>query len=355
MIIFHRIYAAQQDNSTIRIAHRNSSRSLDDDDRESTAGGESAHIAIDPLDNEIVYGGSYDGFLTRRNHRTGDVRAINVWPDNPMGHGAEGMKYRFQWNFPIFFSKHDPKKLYTASQHLHLSTDEGQNWVIISPDLTRSEEEKLVSSGGPITQDNTSVEYYATIFAAQESPLKEGLIWVGSDDGRLHLTKDGGDNWQEVTGKNMPKYLMINCIEPSPYDEATCYIAGTQYKLGDYRPYLYKTSDFGKSWKLITNGIDTEHFTRALRADPVHNGLLYAGTESGLYASFDDGASWQSLQLNLPIVPITDLAIKNNNLIAATQGRGIWMIDDLTVLHQVNNAMGKESYLYEPMQAYRMS
>ena len=351
----YRIYAAQQDNSTIRIAHRNTSRSLDDDDWESTAGGESAHIAIDPLDNEIVYGGSYDGFLTRRNHRTGDVRAINVWPDNPMGHGAEGMKYRFQWNFPIFFSKHDPKKLYTASQHLHLSTDEGQNWVIISPDLTRSEEEKLVSSGGPITQDNTSVEYYATIFAAQESPLKEGLIWVGSDDGRLHLTKDGGDNWQEVTGKNMPKYLMINSIEPSPYDEATCYIAGTQYKLGDYRPYLYKTSDFGKSWKLITNGIDTEHFTRALRADPVHNGLLYAGTESGLYASFDDGASWQSLQLNLPIVPITDLAIKNNNLIAATQGRGIWMIDDLTVLHQVNNAMGKESYLYEPMQAYRMS
>ena len=191
----YRIYAAQQDNSTIRISHRSSGRSIGESDWERTAGGESAHIAIDPTDNEVVYGGSYDGFLTRMDHRTGQTRAVNVWPDNPMGHGAEGMKYRFQWNFPIFFSQHDPKKLYTASHHMHLSEDEGQTWEIISPNLTRNDPDKLKSSGGPITQDNTSVEYYCTIFAAQESPLKEGLIWVGSDDGLVHLTKDGGENW----------------------------------------------------------------------------------------------------------------------------------------------------------------
>ena len=351
----YRIYAAQQDNSTIRISHRSRGGSIGEGDWESTAGGESAHIAIDPDDNDIVYGGSYDGFLTRRNHRTGDVRAINVWPDNPMGHGAEGMKYRFQWNFPIFFSKHDSDKLYTASQHLHLSEDEGQTWKIISPDLTRNEAEKLVSSGGPITQDNTSVEYYATIFAASESPLKEGVIWVGSDDGRLHITKDGGDNWTDITSSQMPKYLMINSIEPSPFDEGTCYIAGTLYKTGDYQPYLFVTRDYGASWRKITTGISSEHFTRVLRADPDVEGLLYAGTETGMYVSFDDGKNWKSFQLNLPIVPITDLAIKEKNLIAATQGRGLWIIDDLSVIHQLKSDNDIENvHLYKPMAAYRM-
>ena len=348
----YRIYAAQQDNSTIRIAHRTTGSTINDGDWESTAGGESAHIAIDPTDNDIVYGGSYDGFLTRRNHRTGSVRAINVWPDNPMGHGVEDMKYRFQWNFPIFFSKHNPKKLYTASQHLHVTTDEGQTWKVISPDLTRNEAEKQKSSGGPITQDNTSVEYYATIFAAAESPIKEGLIWVGSDDGRLNLTKDGGENWEDITSSKMPKYLMINSIEPSPYDEATCYVAGTSYKMGDYTPYLYVTRDYGKSWKLITKGIAAEHFTRVLRADPEEEGFLYAGTESGIYFSENDGLSWTTFQQNLPIVPITDIAIKNNNLITATQGRGLWIIDDLTVLHQSAGVSG--DHLYKPMDTYRM-
>ncbi|HAV29030.1 MAG TPA: glycosyl hydrolase [Saprospirales bacterium] len=351
----YRIYAAQQDNSTIRIAHRTTGWSISENDWEGTAGGESAHIAIDPEDNDIVYGGSYDGFLTRRNHRTGDIRAINVWPDNPMGHGAEGMKYRFQWNFPIFFSKHNPNRLYTASQHLHVTEDEGQTWKIISPDLTRNEAEKLISSGGPITQDNTSVEYYATIFAAAESPIKEGVIWVGSDDGRLHVTQDGGNNWVEITSSKMPKYLMINSIDPNPFDASSCYVAGTMYKSGDYKPYLFKTDNYGKSWTQITTGIPNDHFTRVLRSDKSQKGYLYAGGESGMYISRNDGKSWESLQLNMPIVPITDLAVKGDDLIAATQGRGLWMIDDLHILKQAEDKKEKGNFVYAPDISYRMS
>ena len=349
-----RIYVAQQDNSTLRVNYRSSGGGISEDDWEPTAGGESAHLAIDPLDNDIVYGGSYGGYLTRVNHKTNSERGINVWPDNPMGYGAEGMKYRFQWNFPIHFSKHDPKKLYTFSNHVHVSEDEGQSWEIISPDLTRNDPKKLKSSGGPITQDNTGVEYYCTIFAANESSIKEGLMWVGSDDGLIHLTKDGGNNWENVTPSNMPKWLMINSIEPSPFDPAVCYVAGTLYKTGDFKPYLYKTSDYGKTWSLITNGIKSEHFTRVLRADPEKKGILYAGTESGMYISFDDGNSWNSFQLNLPIVPITDLTIKENSLIVATQGRSIWALDDLTVLHQIDqNTTNKEINLFKPKTSYR--
>jgi len=349
-----RIYVAQQDNSTLRVNYRSSGGGISEDDWEPTAGGESAHLAIDPLDNDIVYGGSYGGYLTRVNHKTNSERGINVWPDNPMGYGAEEMKYRFQWNFPIHFSKHDPKKLYTFSNHVHVSEDEGQSWEIISPDLTRNDPKKLKSSGGPITQDNTGVEYYCTIFAANESSIKEGLMWVGSDDGLIHLKKDGGNNWENVTPSNMPKWLMINSIEPSPFDPAVCYVAGTLYKTGDFKPYLYKTSDYGKTWSLITNGIKSEHFTRVLRADPEKKGILYAGTESGMYISFDDGNSWNSFQLNLPIVPITDLTIKENSLIVATQGRSIWALDDLTVLHQIDqNTVNEEINLFKPKTSYR--
>jgi len=360
-----RIYAAQQDNSTIRINHRSIGSSISESDWESTAGGESAHIAVDPSNNEIVYGGSYDGFLSRVNHDTKSLRSISVWPDNPMGHGAEGMKYRFQWNFPIIFSKHNPKKLYTFSNQVHVTENEGQSWDIISPDLTRNDPEKLKSSGGPITQDNTSVEYYCTIFAAQESSLKEGLIWVGSDDGLIHVTKNGGESWENVTPKNIPDWTMINSIEPSSFDEGTCYVAGTRYKSGDFRPYLYKTTDYGKSWSKITKGINEEHFTRVLREDPENKNILYAGTETGMYISFNSGKNWKTFQLNLPIVPITDLTIKNNSLIVATQGRSLWMIDDLTVLHQSyikqldrdmlpdNNR--HENFLYKPKDTYRTS
>ncbi len=351
----YRIYAAQQDNSTVRISHRTDGRSISEDDWESTAGGESAHIAVDPEDNDIVYGGSYGGFLTRVNHKTGSRRGINVWPDNPMGYGAEGMKYRFQWNFPIFFSRHNPDKLYTGSNHLHLSIDEGQSWEIISPDLTRNDPEKLKSSGGPITQDNTGVEYYCTVFAADESPLKEGLIWVGSDDGLVHVTQDGGDNWENVTPSNMPEWAMVNSVEPDPFDEGACYIAATLYKAGDYQPYLYKTENYGKSWRKITNGIPNDHFTRVIRVDPNQKGLLYAGTESGMYISYDDGNSWQSFQQNLPIVPITDLKVKENNLIVATQGRGLWIIDDLNPIYELGSVNANTNmHLFAPKDAIRM-
>lgn len=351
----YRIYAAQQDNSTIRIPHRTSGSAIQERDWEVTAGSESAHIAVDPQNNDIVYGGSYGGYLSRLNHQTQEEHAINVWPDNPMGWGAEGMKYRFQWNFPIFFSPHQKDKLYAASNHLHTTRDGGKSWETISPDLTRNDTSKLGPSGGPITKDNTGVEYYGTIFAAVESPYEEGLLWTGSDDGLIHLSRDGGKNWQNVTPKNLPEWLMINSIDPDPFVKGGAYVAGTLYKTGDYRPYLYKTKDYGKTWTKITDGIDAGHFTRVVRADPKRKGLLYAGTETLMYLSFDDGVSWRSFQQNLPVVPITDLAIKNDNLIAATQGRSLWIIDDLTLLHQLNDQVSNSTaYLYQPMPSYRM-
>ncbi|WP_298951652.1 glycosyl hydrolase [uncultured Nonlabens sp.] len=355
----YRIYVAQQDNGTIRIPHRTTGRSITDTDWEGTAGGESAHIAVDPKDNDIVYGGSYGGYLTRYNHKTKSQRAINVWPDNPMGHGAEGMKYRFQWNFPILFSQHEPNKLYAFSNNVHVTTNEGQSWETISPDLTRNDPTKLVSSGGPITQDNTSVEYYCTIFAAAESPLNAGELWIGSDDGLLHLSKDGGKNWSNITPRGLPEWTQINSIEPSRYDAATCYVAATRYKLGDFTPYLYRTTDYGKSWKKITDGIPSEHFSRVVREDDQVQGMLYAGTETGLYISTDYGKSWKSFQINLPIVPITDLAVKNNNLIIATQGRSLWIHDDLGLVREAfSSSLARkqdENKLFKPKTSYRMA
>lgn len=352
----YRIYGAQQDNSTQRVAHRTDGFSIGERDWEPTAGGESGHIAVDPTDNDVVYGGSYDGFLTRKNHRTREERGINAWPDNPMGHGAEGAKYRFQWNFPIFFSPHDSKKLFAASQHLHVSTNGGESWELVSPDLTRNDPSKLGPSGGPITKDNTAVEYYCTIFAVAESPYEKDLILAGSDDGLLHITRDGGKKWDKLFVAGMPEWTMINSVEFDPFVKGGAYVAATSYKSGDYSPYLFKTKDYGKTWTKITDGIDLGHFTRVIRADLKRPGLLYAGTEFGMYISFDDGASWKPFQLNLPIVPITDLTIKNDNLIAATQGRSFWLIDDLTLLHQLNEvAATSDVHLFKPMPSYRMN
>ncbi len=351
----YRIYGAQQDNSAVRILHRTEGNSIGERDWEPTAGGESAHIAVDPMNDDIVYGGSYGGFLMRLDHRNNQVRLINVWPDNPMGYGAEGMKYRFQWNFPIFFSPHNPEKLYACSNHLHVSYDAGQSWEVISPDLTTNTPEKLQSSGGPITKDNTGVEYYCTIFAAAESYHEEGVIWTGSDDGLIHVTRDGGKNWMGVTPSGMPAWTMVNSIDIDPFHSGGVYVAATSYKSGDYHPYLFKTKDYGNTWEKITNGIRDDHFTRVLRADPDREGLLYCGTESGMYISFDDGMNWQAWQLNLPIVPITDLAIKDKNLIAATQGRSFWIIDDLSPLHQLEKTMEKERVvLFSPTPSYRI-
>ncbi|MEN9415681.1 MAG: hypothetical protein RLZ62_1985, partial [Bacteroidota bacterium] len=350
------IYAAQQDNSSVRIAHRSDDGAITERHWESTAGGESATIAVDPLNNDIVYGGEYHGLLTRVDHKNKTNRAINVWPEDNMGHGAEDARFRFQWNYPVFFSPHDPHKLYVASNHLHVSTNEGQSWTTVSPDLTTNDKNRQKSSGGPITKDNTGVEYYCTIFTAAESPRVKDLLWTGSDDGLVHVSRDGGKNWSNVTPPAMPAWTMINSLEPDPHNDGGCYLACTAYKLGDYRPFLYKTKDYGKTWIKITDGIPKDHFTRVIRADRTVQGILYAGTEQGMYISFDDGANWQSFQLNLPVVPITDLVIKDNHLLAATQGRSIWSVDDLSVLQQLvtRSPDSASPFLFKPAPAFRM-
>lgn len=350
----YRIYGAQQDNSTVRIASRTGGFSIGERDWEPTAGGESGHIAPDPTDNDIVYGGSYGGYLTRINHRTGERRNVHIWPDNPMGHGAGDLKYRFQWNFPIFFSPNDTKTLYAAANVLFKTTDGGGSWTQISGDLTRNDKTKLGSSGGPITKDNTSVEYYCTIFAAAESPLEPGLLWAGSDDGLIHVSKDGGKEWKNVTPPELPEWAQINSIEVHPTKKGGLYVAATRYKSDDFRPYLYRTLDYGATWTKITNGIDRKHFTRVVRADPDKDGLLYAGTEDGMYISFDDGANWKSFQCNLPLVPITDLAVKEGDLIVATQGRAFWVMDDLSLVHQWVDSKKKPVHMFQTPPVYRM-
>ncbi|MFC4233145.1 hypothetical protein ACFOW1_14685 [Parasediminibacterium paludis] len=351
----YRILGAQQDNSTVRIKSRTYGNAITQDDWQPTAGAESGYVVADPLNPDIVYGGNYGGFLSRLDHKTGENRAINVWPDNPMGAGADVQKYRFQWNFPIFFSPHNPKRLYACGDHLFVTENEGQSWEMISPDLTTNDKTKQVSSGGPITKDNTSVEYYCTIFTATESPLEKDLLYTGSDDGILSVSKDGGKHWDNVTPKNCPKWMMWNTIETDPFKKGAAYIVGTRYKLDDYTPYIYKTEDYGQSWKLITAGIDPMHFTRVLRADKKRPGLLYAGTEFGMYISYDDGANWKKFQLNLPIVPITDLTIKENDLIVATQGRAFWMIDDLSLLQQKDNTVtNRKLHVFTVNDSYRM-
>jgi photosystem II stability/assembly factor-like uncharacterized protein len=354
----YRLLGAQQDNSALRILSRGQGAGIGPGDWEPTAGGESGYIVADPKDPEVVFGGSYGGLVIRSNHATGEQRDVNPWPDNPMGYGAADIAQRFQWNFPIAFSPNDPNTLYAASQFLFKSTDGGQSWTAISPDLTRNDKSKQGSSGGPITKDNTSVEYYDTIFYVAESPVEPGVIWTGSDDGLVQVTRDGGKSWKNVTPKGIPEWILINQIDASPLDKGTAYVAATMYKWDDNRPYLYKTSDYGATWTRIDSGIDPGHLTRVVKADPVRRGLLYAGTERGLYVSFDDGGHWQPFQLNLPIVPVTDLAIKDGDLIAATQGRGFWILDDLASLREVaarRDLGGERVHLFPPAPAYRLS
>lgn len=352
----YRIYGAQQDNTSIRIAHRSSGNAVNEKDWLALSIGESAHLAPDPLNSEVVYGGDYKGYMTMQDIATGQERSTNVYPDLPAGSGADAMKYRFNWNYPVFFSPHNPKKLYACSNYLHVSYNGGESWEVLSPDLTRADPETIKSSGGPITQDNTGAEYYANIFAATESPYTEGEIWTGSDDGLVQVTIDAGKSWKNVTPPMSPKYNMINAVEVNPFVKGGAYIAATAYKFGDNTPYIYKTLDYGKTWTVITNGIPKDEFVRVVRADPKRKGLLYAGTEKGVWVSFDDGAYWSKLQLNLPPVPIHDLAIKNDNLIAATHGRSFWLIDDLTPLHQINSEIAsKDVILYKPMPTYRMA
>ncbi|MEM6672590.1 MAG: glycosyl hydrolase [Planctomycetota bacterium] len=356
----YRLLGGQQDNSSVRIRSRSfQSGSIGLRDWEPTAGGESGHIAAHPADPDLVFGGSYGGYLQMVNHRTGQSRSVNVWPDNPMGYGAKGMKYRFQWNFPLFFSPHgdadaalnSPQSfaLYAASNVLFRSRDLGQSWEPISPDLTRNDPSKLGPSGGPITKDNTGVEYYCTIFAAFEHPLQKGAIWCGSDDGRVHVTVDDGATWSEITPNGLPEWTQINDLVPDPFEAGGAYLAGTRYKLDDFSPYLFHTTDYGRTWRDLSGGIDGDHFTRAIEADPERRGLLFAGTERGLYVSLDGGASWSTLQLDLPVVPITDLQIAGSDLVIATQGRGFWILDEIAPLRQlVPEVHADASVLYEP-------
>lgn len=350
----YHILGAQQDNSTIRIKSRTSGAGISERDWESTAGAESGYVVADPLNPDVVYGGNYGGYLSRLDHKTGENRAINVWPDNPMGAGADVQKYRFQWNFPFFFSPHNPKRLYAGGNHLFVTENEGQSWETISPDLTTNDKSKQISSGGPITKDNTSVEYYCTIFTGTESALEKDLLWIGSDDGVLSMSKDAGKNWENVTPPAAGKWMMWNCIETDPFKKGTAYVVGTKYKSDDFTPYMYKTEDYGKTWTTITNGINKMHFTRALRADHKRPGLLYAGTEYGMYISYDYGSNWKKFQLNLPIVPVTDMTIKDNDLIVATQGRAFWAIDDLSLLQQkADDVTGKNLHVFAVNDAYR--
>ena len=352
----YRLLGGQQDNSALRIRSRSAfDGAIGDEDWDITAGGESGYVVADPQNPDVVYGGSYGGLLMRINHDTGELRDVNVWPDDPMGWGAADIKYRFQWNYPILFSPHDPDTLYAAANVLFRSTNEGQTWEAISPDLTRNDKSKQGPSGGPITKDNTSVEYYGTIFAVAESPLEKGLLWTGSDDGLIQLSRDAGKTWKDVTPKGMPEWMMINSVEPHPFEKGGLYVAGTRYKSDDFRPYLYRTTDYGATWTRIDQGIDPLHFTRVVRADPVRRGLLYAGTERGVYVSFDDGGRWQPLQLNLPIVPVTDLAVRDGELIAATQGRSYWILGSLANLRQLPEDLSPKSpHLFEPAPVQRL-
>ncbi len=352
----YRILGGQQDNSAFRIRSRSYGSAIAGDDFQEAAGGESGYVVADPADPDITYGGSYMGFLSRLYHRTQETRLINVWPDDGIGAGADVQRFRFQWNYPIFFSPHNPKRLYAAGNHLFVTENEGRSWQQISPDLTTNDKSRQAPSGGAITKDNTGVEYYCTIFTAEESALEPGLLWTGSDDGLIHISRDGGKSWSNVTPPGIPRWMMWNSVEIDPHQKGAAYFVGTRYKLDDFSPYIFKTEDYGKTWKRIDNGIDRLHFTRALRADRTRKGLLYAGTEYGLYVSYDDGQNWMSFQCNLPVSPITDLALKNNDLIVGTQGRSIYVLDDLSVVQQYNESVWKKTWhVFTPAPAVRMN
>ena len=350
----YRLCGAQQDNSTVCIASRTDGIGIGEKDWYDVGGGESGWIAARQDDPDVVFAGSYGGYITRFDRRTGQERAVNAWPDNPMGWGAGALKYRFQWTFPIVLSPLNPADLFIGAQVLFQSANEGQSWQVISPDLTRNEKTKQGPSGGPITKDNTSIEYYNTIFTVAPSAKDSQLIWVGTDDGLVQVTRDGGKTWQNVTPKDLPDGALVSTVEASPHDPATAYVAATRYKLDDFRPYAYKTSDYGRSWKKIVTGIPADHFVRVVREDPTRRGLLFAGTEFGLYVSFDDGAAWQPLQLNLPVVPIHDLTIKDHDLAAATHGRAFWVLDDITPLEQLTDEVARtDRHLFTPRDAVR--
>ena len=350
------VYGPQQDNSSIKIKSATAGSYIGGDSWYPVAGGEAGYIVPDPLNPDITYGGEYDGQLSTFNKKTDQYRIVSVYPEMHSGEGAIVEKYRFNWTMPITFSPHNPKMMYATSNIVHRTIDGGQTWQDISPDLTRHDPKTLQTSGGPISLDNTGAETYATIFAVAESPVQQGVIWTGSDDGLVNVTKDDGKTWTNVTPKGLPEWALIGFVEPSHYNVATCYVAATRYKSNDLKPYLFKTTDYGNTWTLIVNGLPPNMYTRCVREDPDHKEILYAGTETGIYISFNEGASWQSLQLNLPNTPVHDIQVQKRDkaLVIATHGRGFWILDDVTPLYQLNDEIAKsKSWLFKPRFTYR--
>jgi len=354
------VYGSQQDNWAMRVPSISFEGAISWRDYVEPGGGESGYIAIGKKPPHLVFGGGIGtgaghGRLIAWNPETGQKRNVTLWPEVfGMGAGAESLKYRFQWTFPVETSPHDDSTLYICSQFVHRSSDDGNSWETISPDLTRNDASKIQSSGGPITADNSGAEIYCTIFAFRESPHEKGTFWAGSDDGLLHVSRDAAKTWQNVTPSDLPEWAMINIIEPSPHDAATAYVAATCYKSDDLKPYLYRTNDYGATWTRITSGIPDDEFTRVIREDPNRRGLLYCGTERGIQISFDDGVSWQRLDTNLPVTPIWDLVVKGTDLVVGTHGRAFWILDDITPLHQLQSDVAlKPTHLFKPRDTVR--
>ncbi|MBI4538380.1 MAG: glycosyl hydrolase [Gemmatimonadetes bacterium] len=355
----YRVYGAQQDNSTITVPSWTAAGIDPIQFWYSVGGCETGPVALHPDHPNLIYAGCYGGVIERANLETQEVRRVMVYPQLQLGTPAKDLRERFQWNSPIVVSPHDPKVVYQASQRIHRSTDGGMTWETISPDLTTNNPAHQECGGRPITCEGSGVEIYNTVFALVVSPHSPETLWAGTDDGRIHVTRDGGRTWTELTPPEMPPLGTVNRIEVSPHRPGKVYLAVHRYRLDDFRPYVFKTEDSGGSWKLLTdgrNGIPADHPVRVVREDPDREGLLYAGTEFGLFVSFDDGAHWQSLQLNLPVTPITDLKVHRRDLVVATQGRSFWILDDLTPLHQLTREVAAaRRHLFTPRDAHRVS
>jgi photosystem II stability/assembly factor-like uncharacterized protein len=350
----YRVYGSQQDNTSIGIRTRSDHGAIVQGDWDAVGGGESGYITVDPSDSNIVYADDEGPFLTRFDRTTGQAQSIQQWPEDISGHPASSQKYRYTWTMPLIVSSHNPGVIYHASQYVFRSNDAGNSWTEISPDLTRNDKTKQADSGGPITKDQYSVEYYDVVFALAESPKQDGVLWAGTDDGLVHVTHDGGKTWEKVTPKETPEWAMISLIEASPFDAGTAYAAVDAHKLDNFKPYIFKTSDFGKTWTKIVGGLPDNSYVHAVREDPKRKGLLYAGTETGIWVSFNDGANWLPLQLNLPPSPVHDLIVHNDDLIVATHGRSFWVLDDLSPLHQINAGVATEpAHLFTPSIAVR--
>ena len=345
----YRVYGSQQDNSSVGIPSRTDHGYIDRGDWTSVGGGESGYVVPDPRDSNIVYADDEGPFFTRFDRRTGQVQSIQQWPEDISGHAAVTQKYRYTWTMPIVISSHNPDVIYHTSQFVFRSGDAGHSWKEISPDLTRNDKSKQQDSGGPITKDQYSVEYYDVVFTLAESPKQEGVLWAGTDDGLIQLTRDGGKSWSNVTPKDVPEWSAISLIEASPFETGTAYVAVDAHRLDNFHPYIFKTSDFGKTWSKLIGGLPDNSYVHAVREDPVKKGLLYAGTETGVWVSFDDGGHWQPLQNNLPTTPIHDLIVHNDDLVVATHGRSFWVLDNIAPLRQLTAAVSNEpAHLFAP-------